>query len=187
MWQAAAEAWQAAAAAQQAAAAAQQAAAEAWQAAAAAWQAAAAAWQAAAAAWQAVGAAASQKSCEMLDPGRVPAGAAAEGRREGVDATSAQLRRKSSVNSLILGGFLPVLRPTLRVAGRHCGVAGRHVERTSARCRRDVGATSAQLRRKSSVKCLFLGAFLPVRRPTVSPKIPIAEPLYKTNTKRTFP
>ena len=58
-----------------------------------------------------------------------------------------QLRRKSSVKCLVLGGFLRVRRPTLRVAGRRCGVAGRHVMRTSTRRRRDLGATSARRRR----------------------------------------
>ena len=58
-----------------------------------------------------------------------------------------QLRRKSTVKCLVLGGFLRVRRPTLRVTGRRCGVAGHHVKRTSTRHRRDLGATSARRRR----------------------------------------
>ena len=94
----------------------------------------------------------------MLGPGRIPAGEAADSARG---------------------------RPPLR---RGRTPRQENVDATSTRPWRDVGATSAWLRRKSSVNCLILGAFLPVRRPaaagglTQNPhEIPIAKPLYKTN------
>ena len=100
----------------------------------------------------------------MLDPGRIPAGAAADSARG---------------------------RPPLR---RGRTPRQENVDATSTRPWRDVGATSARLRRKSSENCLVLGAFLPVRRPAAAGgliqnpnEILIAKPLYKTNARCTFP
>ena len=93
----------------------------------------------------------------MLDPGRIPAGAAADSG-----------------------------------AWQAAGAAWQDVTLSEPRC--DVDATLARCRRESSVKCLILGAFLPVRRPAAAGgliqnpnEILIAKPLYKTNTKCTFP
>ena len=100
----------------------------------------------------------------MLGPGRIPAGAAADSARG---------------------------RPPLR---RGRTPRQENVDATSTRPWRDVGATSARLRRKSSENCLILGAFLPVRRPAAAGgliqnpnEILIAKSLYKTNAECTFP